>query len=211
MKNYANILAEHKDCILYEAGRGPSTGQSTGWIGGNAPAYFDDKADAIQEGDLGYYFYLSLIHPFKPASMISIFIPNDYEKYVEHNQYPDCSIKVMEHPMTGESLSDHFAHPDLIKHLISHRETCSDLHSMDQSFLIKFGGSPRLVQDEAYYSAKLREEGFSFLFQVDEDGYPETLLREDSSYPFGFGALYIYANITPNDVQDPVAGFWQFS
>lgn len=91
--------------------------------------------------------------------MISIFIPNDYEKYVKHNQYPDCSIKVMEHAMTDESLNDHFAHPDLTKHLISHRETCSDLHSMDQSFLIKLGGSPRLVQDEDYYSAKLREEG----------------------------------------------------
>ena len=107
MENYANILAERKNCIPYEAGRGLSTGQSSGWIGGNAPAYFDDKADTIQEGDLGYYFYLSLIHPFKPASMISIFIPNDYEKYVEHNQYPDCSIKVMEHPMTDESLNDH--------------------------------------------------------------------------------------------------------
>lgn len=113
--------------------------------------------------------------------------------------------------MTDESLNDHFAHPGLIKHLITHRETCSDLHSMDQSFLIKFGGSLRLVQDEDYYSERLREEGFSFLFQVDEEGYPETLLREDSSYPFGFGALYIYAKITTDDIQDPVAGFWQFS
>lgn len=148
MKNFKSILEERTDCILYSASPGPSE-QASGWIGGNAPAYFDDKADDIHEDNKNYYFYLSIVHPFKPASMISIFIPKDYEKYVKHNQYPECSIKVMEHAMTDESLNDHFAHPDLTKHLISHRETCSDLHSMDQSFLIKLG----------YYSAKLREEG----------------------------------------------------
>ncbi|WP_339295177.1 hypothetical protein MKY82_33175 [Paenibacillus sp. FSL W7-1279] len=210
MNHFRNILEERTESILYSASP-CSSEHAAGWIGGNAPAYFDDKADTIHDGDQNYYFYLSLVHPFKPASMISIFIPNDYEEYVEHNQYPDCSIKVMEHPMTDESLNDHVAHPGLIKHLISHPESCSDFQSIDQSFLVKFGGSPRLVQDEDYYSERLREEGFSFLLQVDEEGYPETLLREDSSYPFGFGALYIYAKITTNDVQDLIAGFWQFS
>ncbi|WP_260405240.1 hypothetical protein [Paenibacillus sp. 598K] len=49
------------------------------------------------------------------------------------------------------------------------------------------------------------------MFQVDEDGYPDTLLREDSSYPFGFRALYVFAQIGTSEMQEPVAGFWQYS
>ncbi|MBP1989634.1 hypothetical protein [Paenibacillus eucommiae] len=33
----------------------------------------------------------------------------------------------------------------------------------------------------------------------------------DHSYLFGYGALYVFAKITTNEIQDPVAGFWQFS
>jgi len=78
-----NILVERTDCILYYARPALSNEQSTGWIGGNAPVFFDDQADFIYEGNQKYYFYLSLVHPFKPESMISIFIPGDYEEYLE--------------------------------------------------------------------------------------------------------------------------------
>ncbi|MET3832014.1 hypothetical protein ABIC86_003486 [Paenibacillus sp. DS2363] len=54
-------------------------------------------------------------------------------------------------------------------------------------------------------------ESFSFLFQVDEDGYPETLVQHEYNYPFGFGSLYIFAMIRATEIQQPVAGFWQFS
>lgn len=73
--------------------------------------------------------------------------------------------------------------------------------------MIKLGGNPRLIQHEDYYFTKLTEDSFSFFFQVDEDGYPDTLLQDDHSYPFGFGSLYIFAKTGTNDSQDPVAGF----
>lgn len=88
---------------------------------------------------------------------------------------------------------------------------CNDEKSMDQSFLIKVGGNPRLIQDEDYYFTKLREESFSFFFQVDEDGYPETLIQHDYNYPFGFGSLYVFARLGAAEIQHPVAGFWKFS
>ena len=77
--------------------------------------------------------------------------------------------------------------------------------------MIKLGGNPRLIQNENYYFTKLEEESFSFFLQIDEDGYPETLLRDDYSYPFSFGSLYIFVKIGANDIQNPVVGFWQFS
>lgn len=211
MDNHANILAQRTDCILYYAESGLSKEPGAGWIGGNAPAFFDDQSDLIHEGNHKYFFYLSLVHPFKPESMLSIFIPEDYEEYLENNIYPNCSIKVMEHPLSTESVKAMYTNPALIKHTISDGELSSDEKSMDQSFLIKVGGNPRLIQDEDYYFAKLNEESFSFLFQIDEDGYPETLLQEGYSYPFGYGSLYIFARIEGAEIGHPVAGFWQLS
>ncbi|MBP1915175.1 hypothetical protein J2Z23_002132 [Lederbergia galactosidilyticus] len=42
MRNRTNILVERTDCILYYAGQGLSNEHGTGWIGGNAPDFFDD-------------------------------------------------------------------------------------------------------------------------------------------------------------------------
>ncbi|QTD43453.1 hypothetical protein [Sporosarcina sp. Te-1] len=201
------MLVERTDCILYYAEPCLSNEYGIGWIGGNAPDFFDDQAEDIHDGNQSYYFYLSFVHPFKCDSMISIFIPKDYEEYLDNNIYPRCSIKVIEHPISTESVKDLFTNPGLVKHVISEGVICNDEKSMDQSFLIKLGGNPRLIQHKDYYFTKLKEDSFSFLFQVDEDGYPDTLLQDDYSYPFAFGSLFIFAEIGSNEILHPVAGF----
>lgn len=211
MDNLMNLLTRRTDCMLYYAEPALADSPRAGWIGGNAPEYFDDPAHPVHEGDRNYLFYLSLIHPYQPERMISIFIPEEYEDSLEHNIYPDCSIKVLEHPVSTESRKELYTNRGLHHHHISAGEQCSDEQSTDQPFLIKMGGTPRLLQNEEYYSAQLKEEGFSFFFQVDEDGYPDTLLQKDASYLFGYGALYVYAQIETAEIKRPVAGFWQFS
>ncbi|CAI6079810.1 hypothetical protein PAECIP112173_02722 [Paenibacillus sp. JJ-100] len=211
LDNKMKVLVERTNSILYYAEANLAKDQGAGWIGGNAPGFFDDQDDFIHEGTQRYVFYLTVIHPFKPESMISIFIPEDYEEYLKNNIYPDCSIKVIEHPISTESTKQKFTNPGLIKHIISDGVLSDDEKSMDQSFLIKVGGNPRLIQDEDYYFTKLREESYSFLLQVDEDGYPETLIKPDYNYLFGFGSLYIFAILGTTEIQRPVAGFWQSS
>ena len=130
---------------------------------GNAPDFFDDQANLIHEDNQKYYFYLSLIHPFKPESMISIFIPEDYGEYLDKNIYPNCSIKVMEHPISKESFKEKFTNPGLVEHVISEGKISKDEKSRDQSFLAKLGGSPRLIQNEDYYFTKLKEDSFFFI------------------------------------------------
>lgn len=210
MNKQIDTLTKRVDCILYHAHLGISSEHQVGWIGGNAPEFFDNRSDDLHEGGHSYVFYLSLVHPFNPERMISIFIPEDSEVLWENNIYPDCSIKVIEHPVSSESVKTTFTNANLIKHCISSGQLINEEESMDQSFLIKVGGHPRLIQDEDYYFTKLHEESLSFFFQVDEDGYPDTLIEGDSSYPFHFGSLYIYAQIGTK-VQHPRAGFWQFS
>ncbi|MDR3295011.1 MAG: hypothetical protein LBT26_04150, partial [Clostridiales Family XIII bacterium] len=45
-----------------------------GWIGGNAPAYFDDKQALVNEADCKYYFYMAFVNPVNNR-MYSVFIP----------------------------------------------------------------------------------------------------------------------------------------
>jgi len=41
---------------------------------------------------------------------------------------------------------------------------------------------------------------------IDEDGYSEDVIS--GSYPFGYGALYLYKHHMTNKI---IAGFWQYS
>lgn len=47
---------------------------------------------------------------------------------------------------------------------------------------------------------------FFFFLSIDEDGYSEDVTI--GSYPFGYGALYLYKHCTTNEI---IAGFWQCS
>ncbi|MCY7561181.1 MAG: hypothetical protein E7L01_04570 [Paenibacillus macerans] len=115
----------------------------------------------------------------------------------------------IDHPMTSESTRDIFTHSELIKHSISGGEIIADKKSMEQSFLIKIGGTSKLIQDEDYYFTKLTEDSFEFMLQVDEDGYTMDLV--EGNLPFNFGAIYVFANILNKEIRNPVAEFWQFS
>lgn len=206
MKNLKN-LKERKECILFQTSENDSC---NGWIGGNAPAYFDELEGMINK-ETEMYFYLSIVNPFDDHEMISIFAPKEFEDRISRNRYPNCSLFTMKHPKSEESKLDTFANPDLVKHFISEASIVSDKQSFEERFLIKFGGSPRHVQGEKYYYKELHEDGFDYIFQVDEDGYPDTLIKPRKSYPFAFGAIYLYARIIEDSIANPIHSYWQFS
>ncbi|KKO54329.1 hypothetical protein [Paenibacillus sp. DMB20] len=201
------ILEERKECMLFQTSENDS---GNGWIGGNAPAYFDELEDMINK-ETGMYFYLSIVNPFDDHEMISIFAPKEFEDRISRNRYPNCSLFTMKHPKSEESKLDTFADPDLVKHFISEADIVSDKQSFEERFLIKFGGTPRHIQGEKYYYKGLHDDGFDFIFQVDEDGYPDTLLKPRKSYPFSFGAIYIYARMLEGSIENPIQSYWQFS
>lgn len=210
LEYFDNLMNRRTECMLYQASLGRSTKTGAGWIGGSAPEWFQQQAPLTGGEGQNYYFYMSLIHPFHRGDMISIFIPENYEAYLERNLYPHCTIKVVQHPLSMESAETLYAHPGMIKHVIQDGIRCENEEATEQSFLIKLGGQPRLIQQEQSYGAKLQEDALSFLFQIDEEGYPDILLRDDWGYPFGFGAFYVYVKINRNEVSEPVAGFWQY-
>lgn len=209
MKNFNELFLDRTHCLIYQAVL--HTAESLGWIGGNAPQYFDDKLEKINGNGIDHYFYLSLMHPVEDERMISIFIPKQYDEYLDNNIYPNCSIQVFEHPASAESIHNHYTNFGFKRHSIVLDKIIKDSESFDQPFFIKLAGAPRLIQDENYYFTELKKHEFDFLLQIDEDGYPDSFL-DDTDYPFGFGSLYLFAHLaSPNDIQNPIAGFWQYS
>lgn len=85
MENKNNILVEGKESILFQLDKNRNVGN--GWIGGNAPAYFDAKGELFSEIGSDYNFYLCFVNPLDKNNMISIFIPKEYENRVSKNIY----------------------------------------------------------------------------------------------------------------------------
>lgn len=195
---------ELKKCFLYKAIPTTNTDKPFfGWIGGCPPVCFDKEDTSL----MGYLFYMTIILPNKQRQ-ISIFLPEDWEIYLNKDRYPDCAIKVIEHDVSLEGITIELQHPVIIKHDIILYKECCDTETESEPFLVKLGGKPRLVQNKKFYYDQLEKDGYSFYMQIDEDGYPlDGLLK--GNYPFCYGALYLYAKQNDSIVENIIAGYWQ--
>ncbi|MEK4425008.1 hypothetical protein [Solibacillus sp. FSL K6-1523] len=209
MEIKSNILFERKESVIFQLNKNQNVGN--GWIGGNAPVYFDDKSELFSELGSDYHFYLCFVNPLDRNNMLSIFIPKEYKNRVSKNIYPNCSLYVFEHPVSKESLDSTYTEFGMVKHYISEGIFVNEEQAFETSFFIKFFGDPIHIQEEEYYYSELEKDGYSFLCQIDEDGYPSGLFNSDTSFSFGFGAVYLYAMMTENSIKDPIVGYWQYS
>ena len=167
-------------------------------IGGCMPIYFLDKYDLISNLN----FYACVEHPFDNKLSISIFIPKNYIELSEGKIYPDCSVKVFIHEYSDESDDEKHICKDLNKiYLMNY------INDASEEGIIQVGGEPEFIQEEDYYFKELEKDGYVFFMKIDEAFYPDDLVVD--SYPFNFGALYLYCKV--NDANDIIAGFWQCS
>ena len=118
--------------------------------------------------------------------------------------YLSCSIsiKVFVHSFSEESNNEIYTIKGLNKaNIKGYKKVESDVFNF-----ITESKNPRLIQDENYYFKDLEKNGYGFFIQIDEDYYPENLIKEN--YVFGYGALYLYKH---NITAEIIAGFWQYS
>lgn len=188
---------------------------SPSWIGGNAPAFFDDNAAFAFLREQNYLFYLSVTLPDTNSKetvlgqeMISVFVPAEYERYLENNIYPTCDIQVFQHPASPESALETYTNPGLVKHSLTEWTGVEDGTVTDEPCLVRIGGTPRFIQQEDSYFTALHQDGYDFFIQIDEEGYADGMVEE---YLFGYGALYLFAKFDDGKWSDPIAGFWQYS
>ena len=212
-------------CLLYDL---CETDNHCGLLGGNAPAYFDDKRDKVNDPDARYYFYLTVVSPVN-GKMISIFLPS-YVHYLKNNIYPNCAIKVFEHEVFPESQFCYYemfeeepaekkteyqknfdySKPTIKKTFLSEARLASRSKTESEpSPFLQVGGHPFLIQKESFYYENVTNNGYQFFFSVDEDGYLSDTIQ--GNFPFNYGAVYFYAKMNDGDISDVIPGFWQFS
>ena len=99
------ILKTRENAIYY--GIGEYQKECFSWVGGNAPACFDDKN--LDKKD-NVYFYLTFQTPLNANKQISIFTPK-FDVALEYNTYPDCKLLLVEHELSSQSKSDRYKTP----------------------------------------------------------------------------------------------------
>ena len=199
-----------------------------GWVGGNAPEWFDDKPQLLtNDGNHKYGFFLSLRLPVS-ETMLSIFIPEEFSVYSKA-KYP-CGVKAFEHPVSIEGKTDlyrlmpekpkpdtkptnyqrkfDYSIPVIKKTFIAPYTKYSEDRPFED--FIQFGGSPAWIQDEEeYYANDLLKMNYQYIMQINEEKYLPSMIHGND--PFCFGALYVYGQIKENSLSDITAAFWQNS
>lgn len=171
-----------------------------GRIGGNPPITIEG---VIPDE---YLFYATLVNPYKEDRMISVLIHSDFDTLIDNNIYPKVEVKIIEHPYSPEGTIKEKSNINIgVKSISEYKD---EIHK-NEFFLVKVGGNPRLIQPKNYYFDELHNDGYSFLMQIDEEGYCDDLLKDD--YPFSYGALYLYSKWNDNQLVEIIAGFWQYS
>ena len=172
-------------------------------VGGNAPAIMRERT-----GYLETHRYLLTISgedfDFLGGNDLSVFLKNDFVPYGDETSYPNVGIDCVIHSPSAASV-DSLGRLKIIGE--GRLMRMSDPQTHDGYFL-KVGGTPELVQNEPSYERALLEDGYSFVFQVDENGFPDVFLN--GNYPFGYGALYVYGKFRDGRLSEVVPGFTQF-
>lgn len=162
-------------------------------IGGEPPVIIENEIPKE------YNFYAVLNHPDKMGMMISVLINNEFDVLLENNIYPNISVRVLEHEYSEIGTRKDKCIEELGIYSISEYSTNNE----SEFLFIKAGGEPRLIQPKKYFFEKLLEDNYSFLLQIEEEGYFDGM-----DYVFMYGALYLYRHNTTNEI---IAGFWQTS
>ena len=197
-----------------------------GWLGGNAPAWFDDKKELVDDTNRHYGFYCTF-QLENPGQSLSIFIPEDYDYLLENNTYPNCCIKAYTHPTTAESEDNYFRlkpeKPTSIEKLTTYQKkfdyskpvlgktliTANSVKNEKEAAFLTVGDDVFYIQDKNFYREKLLNDGYELWGYINEDGYYPLLRRTDfvhGNMPLSFGAMYLYRR--GNEI---IVGYWQYS
>ena len=173
-------------------------------IGGAAP-----RLD-YEPGYLDRYRYLCTIgHAHLPTvddQDVSVFVRNGFLVTEDDSRYPNLGIDCVMHPPAAPRDDDLGRLTAIGAAGLSGEE---DARDPDYS-VIRIAATPQHIQHEPSYAAALVAYGYSFIFELDEEGYDSDFLHE--SFPFNYGALYVYGRRSAAGlVSEVVAGYIQFS
>lgn len=177
------------------------------WVGGAMP---ECLLSPQRSGAFDRHLDLLTLSAHLPAMAagpaLTILLREGFAVYQPDTEYPDIGVACVVHEVsppdpagTGRTLG-----------MDTGALVAIPAGDPDVPYLVKVGGTPDLIQDPPPAARRLAGDGFRFLLQVDDNGFPDGFVTGD--YPFGFGALYVFARAGDGGgIADVVAGFTQFS
>lgn len=178
-------------------------------VGGNAPAHF--LAQEHQAFLQGHRFLMTLADEFSGFNGgldLSIFLRKGFAAYEDDTRYPNIGIVCVSHPPCGPARDPIGRIDEIGEGRLVLMPQAADQQQVP--YFVKVGGDPDWIQDEPAFERELLKDGYAFILQVDENGYPDGFLLGD--YLFSYGALFVYGSWTrPGHFDRIVAGFTQFS
>lgn len=139
---------------------------------------------------------------------VSVVLRDGFSIEDEDLVYPDMAMRAIVHDPSPRGVRDDLGWPGLRATALSQRP-----HPGSTPALVRIDDVPVLIQGEPAFADAVRADGHRFLFQIDEEGWPEDGELEDliAEYLWGYGSVYFYG--TPGVdgiVRDVVAGFIDF-
>lgn len=199
------LVPESRAVLLTIAAHG-GTGDS--WVGGAMP---ECLLAPEWEGAFRRHGHLLTLADHLPdlpgGGVLSILLREGFAVYEPDTDYPDIRVACVVHP---PSPPDRRGVGRLASIRTGHLVEIPPAAGPEVPYFVKAGGAPDLIQDAPRAARRLADDGFAFLLQVDDNGYPDGFVTGD--YPFGFGALYVYGRPDGRGgMAEVVAGFTQFS
>ena len=197
-----------------------------GWLGGNAPEWFDDKKDLVDESERHYGFYCTFQLESSTQSL-SIFIPENFDYMLDNSIYPNCAVKTFVHPTTKESADNWFRlmveKPGVNEKLTEYQKkldysepvfaktfiAINNAKNEDVNAFITVGEDVFYIQDEDFYRKKLLDDGYEIWGFINEEGYYPLVNQTDfihGNMPLSYGAIYLYEK-----EKTIIVGYWQYS
>lgn len=178
-------------------------------VGGNPPACFHAQPD-LAPYLATHRYLLTLSDDFRELTGgydLSVWLPAGFRVFGPDTIYPRIAVACLLHPPAPPAASDAGRLDAVGEGRLLRQDRDAD---PDAAYFTKIGGRPDLIQDEPHYQQALHADGYSFLLQIDEFGYPDDFVTGD--HPLGFGGLYVYGKFAANGVVCEVtAGYTQFS
>ncbi|RVW07890.1 hypothetical protein EGT67_18255 [Prescottella agglutinans] len=176
-------------------------------VGGNPPACFD--SDPI----LDTHDYLLTLGAATAEWLgdreVSVFVRRGFTIGGDDLDYPDIGVRAVLHGPSARGAGTRGRHPGLG----SAGLVVADPGAETPPF-VRIGRAPVLIQNEPTYAARVEADGYRFLFQMNEEGWPVTSDPEAEfveEYLFGYGSVYFYGKFDETgQAGDIVAGFLDF-
>jgi hypothetical protein len=193
------VLAERRLVVV----PGPSPVGSR--AGGAPPACLEGRADLLA----GHRYLLTLSPvdvPWLGDQECSVFVRCGFSVYGDESDWPEIGLCAVLHEPSPRGDAVDAALPSLGEAaLVVAAEVDAPRGA---TALVRAGGAPDLVLQQPLDALPVARHGLTYLFEVDDDGWPEGFVEER---PLSHGAVYFFGEVGDDGVvQQVVPGVVQF-